>query len=113
MQIQLNNYQKIIYKRYIDAEKQIPDFIAKGRIYEFDRDAFLFIYIAGHGCADFRQIFLLDEKEPEKIFWKVELDSRKILDRCGKFCKLFAIYDCCREDYQEALKKVLKIQAQF
>ena len=55
-----------------------------GKISEFDREAFLFIYLAGHGCSDYRQYFLLDEENPDQIFWKAEADSRKLLDRCGK-----------------------------
>ena len=54
MQIPLDNYEKIIYQRYIQAEKKIPDFIKLGLESEFTRDAFLFVYLAGHGCADDR-----------------------------------------------------------
>ena len=75
----MNEYDKIIYKRYIEAEKEIPDFIKKGMISVFDRDAFLFVYLAGHGCADDRQYFLLDEKDPAKIFWKAEAENRLLL----------------------------------
>ena len=50
--IPLDKYEKIIYQRYIEAEKRIPNFIEKGLMSEFDRDAFLFIYLAGHGCSD-------------------------------------------------------------
>ena len=82
-----------------------------GKISEFDREAYLFIYLAGHGCSDYRQYFLLDEENPDQIFWKAEADSRKLLDRCGKEVKMFVVYDCCREDYQEALKRVLAIQS--
>ena len=81
-----------------------------GKISDFDKDAFLFIYLAGHGCADYRQYFLLDEQKPNRIFWEAEADSRKLLDRCTKEVKLFVIYDCCREDYQEAYKRVIDVQ---
>ena len=54
MQVPLNKYEKIIYRRYIEAEKMIPDFLQLERESEFNRDAFLFIYLAGHGCADDR-----------------------------------------------------------
>ena len=54
IQIPLNKYEKIIYQRYIRAEKQITDFIKLGKASEFNEDAFIFIYVAGHGCADDR-----------------------------------------------------------
>ena len=30
--VELNDYEKIIYKRYIEAEKREPDFIEKNKI---------------------------------------------------------------------------------
>ena len=52
IQFPLDEYEKIIYQRYIDAEKQIPNFIEKGMMSEFDREGFLLVYVAGHGCSD-------------------------------------------------------------
>ena len=110
IQVKLKEYEKIIYQRYIEAEKEEPDFLKKGKATNFMREVFLFIYLAGHGCADFRQYFLLNEKTIDKIFWKAEYTHRKLLDRVGSECKLFAVYDCCREDYQEALQKLIEHQ---
>ena len=72
----MDQYEKIIYQRYIDAEKQIPNFIEKGMMSDFDREGFLLVYVAGHGCSDDRQYFLLNEKEPDKIFWNIEAANR-------------------------------------
>ena len=94
LKIPLDDYEKVIYQRYIYAEKQIPDFIKLGKQSEFDRDAFLFVYLAGHGCADYRQYFLLDEKDPDLIFWNAEAENRRLLTICGKRCKSFIVYDC-------------------
>lgn len=87
----------------------IPDFIRLGKQSEFNREAFLFVYLAGHGCADDRQYFLLDEKDPDKIFWKAEAENRRLLTICGKRCKSFIVYDCCRENYKGALERVQKL----
>ena len=102
IQIKLRDHEKIILQRYIEAEKKEPDFIKKGKQAEFMREVFLFIYLAGHGCADSKQYFLLNEKDVTKIFWKAEAENRTLLNRCGKACKLFVVYDCCREDFHEA-----------
>ena len=54
MQFPLDEYEKIIYQRYIEAENQIPNFIEKEMMFEFDREGFLLVYVAGHGCSDDR-----------------------------------------------------------
>ena len=60
-QIKLKEHEKIIYQRYVEAEKQEPNFLDKGKTEDFMREVFLFIYLAGHGCADHEQYFLLNE----------------------------------------------------
>ena len=70
------------------------------------QEVFLFAYFAGHGCADYRQYYLLNEKEVDKIFWPVEADLRTLLRVCGHTCKLFVVYDCCRENYHAARLRV-------
>ena len=55
LKVPLNDHEKVLLKRYIDAERQEPDFIAKGLSKEFLLEMFLYIYYAGHGCADNRQ----------------------------------------------------------
>ena len=54
LKVPLNDHEKVLLKRYIDAERQEPDFIAKGLAKEFLLEMFLYIYYAGHGCADNR-----------------------------------------------------------
>ena len=55
LKVPLDEHEQVLLKRYIDAERQEPDFIAKGLAKEFLLEVFLYIYYAGHGCADNRQ----------------------------------------------------------
>ena len=50
--IPLNEHEQILLQRYIDAERQEPDFIARGLTANFLFEVFLYIYYAGHGCMD-------------------------------------------------------------
>ena len=77
---------------------------------KYNREVFLMVYVAGHGCADSRQYFILNEKEIDKIFWPVEDQNRALLRKCSSRCKLFAIYDCCREDIVGTQEKIVKNQ---
>ena len=43
-----------------------------------------------------------------KIFWPTEAKIKKILERSGSNCKSMVIFDCCREDFAELKKKVIK-----
>ena len=70
------------------------------------REIFFFVYYAGHGCADVNQYLVLNEKEVEKIFWPIEDNLRRLGKKCGAALKLFAVYDCCREDYTALKDKV-------
>ena len=58
--------------RYINAEKQEPNFIANGHIDNYLFEVFFYFYYAGHGCSDERQWIVLNERDVEKIFWPAE-----------------------------------------
>ena len=42
---------------------------------------------------------MLNGDKTEEIFWPAEEKIRKIGEVCGGACKIFVIYDCCRDDY--------------
>ena len=72
VKVPLNEDQQFLLKRYIEAEKQEKDFIVKGLSHKFVQEVFLYFYYAGHGCADHKQIVVLNEQNIDKIFWNVE-----------------------------------------
>ena len=116
IKVPLDEHQQLLLQRYIDAEKQEPDFIAKGLSKNFLHEAFFYFYYAGHGCSDNRQYIVLDEREVSKIFWPAEQRLKMVLGRIGSNCKLLAVFDCCREDYFGAkgrcIKAIEQIEAQ-
>jgi hypothetical protein len=79
----LNDVEKILLQRYIDAETKEPNFIENGNSKNYVREIFFFVYYAGHGCADVNQYLVLNEKEAEKIFWPVEDYLRRLGRKCG------------------------------
>ena len=95
-------------KRYKEIEAKEPNFIENGNSKKHIRDVFFFVYYAGHGCADVKQYFVLNEKEADKIFWPAEQKLRLMATKCGSGCKLFVVYDCCREDIVPLRIKVEK-----
>ena len=58
----------------------------------------VFAYTAGHGCADGKQYYVLNEKELDKIFWPFE-DKLRQMGETRRNVKIVAVYDICREDY--------------
>ena len=106
--IPLTDHEQILLQRYIDAEREEPDFIQKGLSKNFVNEIFLFVYYAGHGCSDNKQYFVLNERTVDEIFWPAESKIKLILKRAGSNCKALVIYDCCREDYPKARERVIK-----
>ena len=106
--IPLNEHEQLLLQRYIDAEKQEPDFIARGLNGNFLYEVFLYFYYAGHGCSDNRQMIVLNEKEIDKIFWPAESKIKLILSRSGSNCKSMVVFDCCREDYHGAKNRAIE-----
>ena len=68
----LREHEKVLLKRYIQNEIQMPDFIDKQDYKQISDEVMLFVYFAGHGCSDPKQIFVLNEDTIEKAFWPVE-----------------------------------------
>ena len=77
----------------------MPNFIQKGLVNAFLQEVFVYVYYAGHGCADNHQMFVLNEKSIEKIFWPAEKRIKHMLKNVGSNCKAFVVFDCCREHY--------------
>ena len=111
--IPLNEHEQILLQRYIDAERQEPEFIARGLTANFLFEVFLYIYYAGHGCLDNKQMIVLNEKEIKKIFWPAEEKFKLILSRSGSNCKLMVVFDCCREDYEGAKNRAIEAQLKY
>ena len=113
LKITLEDHEKILLQRYIDAERQEPDFIARGLSNLFTKEIFVYFYFAGHGCSDNMQKFLLNEKEVKKIFWSAEENIKMVLGSGGSNCKAFVVFDCCREDFVDLRDRVqLAIESQ-
>ena len=108
--IPLNEHEQLLLQRYIDAERQEPDFIARGLSGNFLFEVFLYFYYAGHGCSDNRQMIVLNEKNIDKIFWPAEEKIKLMLKKSGSNCKTMVVFDCCREDYQGAKERAMKSQ---
>ena len=102
----MNDVEKILLQRYIDAEKKEQNFIENGNSKNYVREIFFFVYYAGHGCADVTQYLVLNEDKAEKIFWPIEDFLRRLGKKCGGPLKIFVIYDCCREDYVALKQKI-------
>ena len=50
LKIPLSEHSQLLLQRYIDAEKQEPDFIARGLSKMFQYHVYFYFYYAGHGC---------------------------------------------------------------
>ena len=66
----------------------------------------LFVYVAGHGCADTSQYFVLNEHDIDKAFWNIEEQLMELATRCGNSLKIFVVYDICREPIEVTKKCV-------
>ena len=70
--IPLNCYEQHLLLRYIEAEKQEPEFIARGMASETAIESFLYFHYSGHGCADTKQHIFLNESEIKHMFYPAE-----------------------------------------
>ena len=71
-QLYLEEHEKVVLKRYIENELQQEDFLTCEGYVQIKEEAFVFVYVAGHGCADTSQYFVLNEHDIDKAFWKIE-----------------------------------------
>ena len=99
-----DDVERTLFRRYKEAEKELPDFIEKGLSNQFTEEVLLFVYYAGHGCMGNKQYFVLNENSIEKVFWPAEERLRLIGVRSGAAVKIIVVNDCCREDYHELMK---------
>ena len=106
IKIPFDEHEQSLLKRYIDAEKQEPDFIEKGLSNKFLNEVFFYFYYAGHGCQDLKQYIVLNETTVDKIFWPAEENIKTLLRQAGANCKALVIFDCCREDFEDLKKRV-------
>ena len=58
-------------------------------------------------------MIVLNEKDIKKIFWPAEEIFKLILARSGSNCKLMAVFDCCREEYEGAKARAIESQEKF
>ncbi len=56
----------------------------------------VYAYMAGHGCADLQQYFLLNEANLNTAMFPIEFKLRKLSEIGKGNCFVFAIYDICR-----------------
>ena len=108
LKIPLTDNEQLLLQRFIDAEKQEPDFIAKGLAENFQYEIFFYFYFAGHGCSNNRQYILLNERVVDLIFYPAEERIKAKLKMVGPNCKTLMVFDCCREAYLGAKERVIK-----
>ena len=101
-------HDKVILQRFIENELHQPDFLnCKGHKH-LEEETFLFGYVAGHGCADTHQIFVLNEMDVNKAFWNIEKELIRLAKRCGKSLKILFVYDICREPKATTMESMRK-----
>ena len=72
LQFPLSEPEQLKLARYIKVEEKIPDFLNKTSTVEIPQEEILvFAYTAGHGCADSKQYYVLNENDINKIFWPI------------------------------------------
>ena len=65
-------------QRYIENEFKQEGFITDKEYEQIKDEVFLFAYFAGHGCADIRQYFVLNENSVDKCFWEAEFKLKRL-----------------------------------
>ena len=62
-------------------------------------EVFIFAYVAGHGVTGAFQNFMLNEPDIKDVCYEIEKALRSYSEAAvNKACKVFAVYDICRED---------------
>ena len=96
-QLKLKEHEKAVLKRYIENELKQPDFLNCKDYQQIKEEALLVAYFAGHGSADTKQYFVLNEDTMDKVFWDAEAKLIRLAKMCGNALKILVIYDTCRE----------------
>ena len=71
-------HDKVILQRFIVNELRQPNFLNCEGYEQLIDETFLFCNVAGHGCADTHQKFVLNEMDKGKAFWDIELKLIKL-----------------------------------
>ena len=101
-------HDKVILKRFIENELKQPDFLNCAGYEQLTEETFLFCYVAGHGCADTHQKFILNEIDSKYAIWNIEEELIKLAKLCGQPLKIFVIFDVCREPISATLESMRK-----
>ena len=112
LQIILKEHEKIILKRYIENELNQEDFLKQTDYQQIKDEIFLFVYFAGHGCADMKQYYVLNEDTEDKCFWKAEANLKQLAEMAGRSLKLFVVFDTCREHIDRPKEIIRKFHAE-
>ena len=102
----------MILKRYIENELRRPDFLTATDYKQIKDEIFLFVYFAGHGCAEMKQYYILNEDTEDKCFWKAEANLKLLAEMAGKSLKLFVVFDTCRERIEKPRELIRQFHAE-
>ena len=72
----------------------------------------LIAYFAGHGCADTKQYYVLNEDQVDKCFWEAEMHLQRLAKMAGPNFKEFIVFDTCREPIDIPRNKVIEYHAE-
>ena len=57
----------------------------------------IFVYCGGHGSTqDEKQLYLINSADPGNAMFQIEFKLRYLVKDYLSFCRIFAVYDCCR-----------------
>ena len=68
------------------------------------------VYFAGHGCADTKRYFVLNEPDAAEAFWPAEGNLLQLGTLCGSALKEFILFDICWEPKEITEENILKFQ---
>ena len=106
----LEDHEKEILRKYIENELKQPDFLNCKDYQQIKDEVLLVAYFAGHGSADTKQYFVLNENNIDKAFWDAESKLMNLAERCGNALKVLVVYDICRQHIQITREHILKFQ---
>ena len=98
MHIPQENVIELIDCDYETLQNFRKDFCYKtvAPIAKKEEAVFVYAYVAGHGCADVYQYFMLNDSNPKKVLFDLENALRQISQFGKGLCYVFAVYDICR-----------------
>ena len=101
-------HDKVFLRRFIENEQRKKDFLSCKDYKHLTYETLLFVYVAGHGCADTHQILVLNESDHIKAFWNIEKKLLNLAKMCGSSLKIFVVYDVCREPKSTTEQSMIK-----